>query len=106
MIDLNATDTVEQWAIPDRMREQVVLRDRTCVFPLCNVSARRCDLDHTHPWHAGGLTTPANLAPLCRRHHRLKTHGGWTYQRLPDGDIEWTTRHGHAVSPSHQHRRP
>jgi hypothetical protein len=93
VIDLNATDTVDRWAVPDRMREQVVLRDRTCVFPLCNVNARRCDLDHTQPWHDGGPTTPANLAPLCRRHHRLKTHGGWTYQRLPDGDVEWSSRH-------------
>jgi hypothetical protein len=93
VIDLNATETTDRWAVPDRMREQVVLRDRTCVFPLCNVNARRCDLDHTQPWHDGGPTTPANLAPLCRRHHRLKTHGGWTYQRLPDGDVEWTSRH-------------
>jgi hypothetical protein len=93
VIDLNTTETTDRWAVPDRMREQVVLRDRTCVFPLCNVTARRCDLDHTQPWHDGGPTTPANLAPLCRRHHRLKTHGGWTYQRLPDGDVEWATRH-------------
>ena len=31
---------------PDRIREQVVLRDRTCVFPWCTRPARRCDVDH------------------------------------------------------------
>ena len=31
-----------------------------------------------------GQTTPANLACLCRRHHRAKTFAGWRYRRLPD----------------------
>ena len=104
VIDLNATDTTSAYVVPDRMRDQVILRDRTCVFPGCGVSARRCDLDHLHPWapdDAGGATTPANLAPLCRRHHRIKTHGGWTYTRTDTGDYLWTTPHGQAA----EHRR-
>ena len=34
-----------------------------------------------------------NLAPLCRRHHRAKTHGRWRYQRLVDGSYAWTSPH-------------
>jgi hypothetical protein len=35
-----------------------------------------------------------NLAPLCRAHHRLKTHTGWDYQRRSDGTYAWTDRWG------------
>jgi hypothetical protein len=37
-----------------------------------------------------GQTNPANLAPLCRRHHRCKTFTRWRYHRLPDGTYQWT----------------
>ena len=59
----------------------VALRDKTCVFPWCSRPARRCDKDHSVPHSSGGPTCPCNLAPLCRRHHRIKTHGAWTYRR-------------------------
>jgi hypothetical protein len=36
-----------------------------------------------------------NLAPLCRRHHRAKTHKGWSYRRLPDGSYRWKDPFGH-----------
>ncbi len=32
--------------IPDRIREHITLRDRTCVFPWCARPARGCDVDH------------------------------------------------------------
>ena len=31
-----------------------------------------------------------SLAPLCRRHHRAKTFGHFSYRRLADGSYEWT----------------
>lgn len=69
---------------------QVRTRDRRCVFPGCRMPARACDLDHTTAWKDGGPTTVANLAPLCRHHHRLRDHG-WAYERLPDGGYRWTS---------------
>ena len=36
---------------------------------------------------------PANLAPLCRTHHRVKTHTAWHYKRLDDGSYVWTSTH-------------
>ncbi|NUR09557.1 MAG: HNH endonuclease, partial [Nocardioidaceae bacterium] len=50
--------------------------------------ARACDLDHITPYEEHGppgQTSPANLAPLCRRHHNQKTHHDWHYTREPDG---------------------
>ncbi len=48
-------------------------RDTTCCFPGCDRPAVYCDLDHTIPYTAGGLTHPGNLKCLCRKHHLLKT---------------------------------
>ncbi|QBX55987.1 HNH endonuclease [Nocardioides seonyuensis] len=87
--------TVDRHDPPPRMAEMVRLRDETCVFPRCGRHARGCDLDHIDPYDTGppddaGPTTPANLAPLCRRHHRAKTSGAWSYQRLAPGTYLWT----------------
>ena len=38
-----------------------------------------------------GQRNTRNLALLCRFHHRLKTHGGWTYQRANDTVLRWTS---------------
>ena len=45
----SSTDAVDQHDPPAWMRDLVILRDGHCVFPGCNVDARRCDLDHTDP---------------------------------------------------------
>jgi hypothetical protein len=63
------------------------------------------DLDHHTPRTHGGHTIRANLAPITRRWHILKTHGGWTITRLPTGSWQWTspTGHHHTVEP-HDYR--
>ena len=45
---------------------------------------------HVEPYADGGPTSTANLAPLCRTHHRMKTHARWRYGRRPDGVFVWT----------------
>ena len=104
VIDLNAHLTAPGYDIPDRIREQIVLRDRTCVFPWCTRPARGCDVDHViaydHDAAAEGRpqpgpTTSDNLAALCRFHHRLKTHTAWRYRVTGPGCFEWTSPHGH-----------
>ena len=91
VLDLHRTNAVDQHDPPTVDARLVILRDRHCVFPWCGRDARACDLDHivayVPPIEGGppGQTTPQNLAPLCRRHHRAKTFTGWTYQRARDG---------------------
>lgn len=111
VIDLNERIWTPGYDIPDRLREQVVLRDETCVFPWCGRSARRCDIDHVIPYDhtepaAGGQTASDNLAPLCRRHHRLKTHGRWRYRMTSLGVFEWTSPHGHRFRRDHTGTTP
>ncbi|MFM7948975.1 MAG: hypothetical protein ACKO75_01240, partial [Actinomycetales bacterium] len=36
----------------------------------------------------------ANLGFLCRRHHRLKTHGGWKLESFADGSCKWRSPEG------------
>ncbi|QVQ52584.1 DUF222 domain-containing protein [Spiractinospora alimapuensis] len=77
-----------------RMRAEILARDATCAFPTCGQPATRCDLDHTIPHHAGGVTCPCNLAPLCRRHHRLKQHRDWWVDHPWPGHLRWRTPTG------------
>jgi hypothetical protein len=104
VIDLNAQLSTTAYEVPDRIREHVVLRDRTCVFPWCTRPARRGDVDHViefdHAAEAEGRPQPGptatwNLACLCRFHHRLKTHTAWRYRVVEPGVFEWTSPHGH-----------
>ena len=101
-LDGFAETAASGYSPPPLMREQVLLRDPTCVFPGCAVRSRGCDLDHVVPYDpvamspADGATHPDNLAPLCRRHHRVKTHGRWHYVRRRDGTYTWTDPGGRA----------
>ena len=59
----------------------------------------------THP-DRGGTTSTDNLAPLCRRHHRLKTRGRWRYAMTSPGVFVWTSPHGHQYLRDHTGSRP
>lgn len=98
VLDLDAQLQTPAYVPSADLAEQTVLRDGSCVFPHCTRDARRCDLDHVVPHHEGGPTSSDNLAALCRRHHRLKTHHpGWTYRVLHPGSYLWTTPGGERV---------
>ncbi|MGO1971839.1 MAG: DUF222 domain-containing protein [Propionibacteriaceae bacterium] len=60
-----------QRLVTSGIRKTLVVRDRGCVFPGCDAPPSRCDAHHLVPWHAGGDTSLANLALLCRHHHQI-----------------------------------
>lgn len=92
--DQSAHLRVDAYEVPDRLAEQVDERDGTCVHPWCTRPAHRCDHDHCQPYDRGGPTSSDNIAPLCRRHHRAKTHAGWTYRFLRPGAYLWRSPTG------------
>lgn len=84
----------ESYEPPQPLVDFLLARDRTCRFPGCRAPAHLSDLDHARSWESGGTTSPQNLGALCRRHHRLKTHGGWKLESSSDGSCIWTSPHG------------
>ncbi len=81
----------EKYEPPQALVDFLLARDRTCRFPGCRQPASRSDIDHAQSWESGGETKPENLGLLCRRHHRLKTHGRWALVSNSDGSCEWTS---------------
>jgi hypothetical protein len=81
----------EKYEPPQALVDFLLARDRTCRFPGCRQPASRSDIDHAQSWETGGETKPENLGLLCRRHHRLKTHGRWALVSNSDGSCEWTS---------------
>ena len=103
VIDQRETITVDSYEIPDRLAAQVRSIRPTCVFPHCHRPARDGDADHVTEWPHGPTSTN-NLAPLCRRHHRVKTHPArsgdpgraerrWRYRLIRPGTWLWTSPH-------------
>ncbi|NPC97151.1 HNH endonuclease signature motif containing protein [Nocardioides sp. zg-DK7169] len=94
VIDLDAHHHTDAYAVPDRLTEQTRLTQSSCAFPWCERPALRCDTDHVIAHGSGGPTCSCNLAPLCRRHHRAKTHTGWTYEKTAPATFLWRSPHG------------
>jgi hypothetical protein len=69
-------------------RDAVLLGDRWCLWPGCDLRSGRCEIDHTTPWAANGPTRPDNGGIACSRHNRWKQHGYRTW-RDPTG--QWHT---------------
>jgi len=73
--------------IPPALRRALQHRDRSCRFPGCHV--RVAEGHHVRHWAQGGPTTLANLALLCRRHHRAVHEEGYQLERLADGALRF-----------------
>jgi Domain of unknown function (DUF222) len=100
VIDLPAGHTpVDAYEIPASLREHIQLRHPAEVFPYAAAVNRSIDLDHTipylHPDRGGppGQSRIGNLGPHTRRHHRLKTHGGWQVRQPEPGTWLWRSPH-------------
>lgn len=102
LLDVSA----ETYRLPAPIRRAVIARDATCRFPGCHHRAVRADADHTVAWPIGE-TSPANLAMLCRRHHRIKTFSAWKVHCGLNGDLHWTSplATAHTTKPWNYHRR-
>lgn len=80
---------------PADLARFTAIRDQTCGFPGCGRPADECDIDHTVAWAEGGTTSAANLALLCRDHHRLKHNSKWKAEHRA-GLLHWTSPTGYS----------
>jgi hypothetical protein len=94
LVDVSATT----YRPPAPMARFVRARQHSCSFPCCRRRATACELDHVLARHEGGTTCPANLQPLCPRHHHVKHEAGWAPRRESDGTTTWTSPSGHTYA--------
>lgn len=74
------------------LRRAIELRDRRCAHPLCDAPAWRCDVDHTTPYGAGGITSQDNGRLYCPFHNHLR-------QQRPPPDDDDDVGDGRSRSP-------
>jgi hypothetical protein len=102
IIDLTDHVHVDAYEVPDRLKERQRLLQHSCVFPWCTRPAGRCDCDHVEAAARGGPTCDCNVAPLCRRHHRTKTHTRWDYDKVDDTTFIWRSPNGLVMKRDHR----
>jgi HNH endonuclease len=74
-------------------RAALAVRDGGGGFPGCARPLAWYEAHQLRHWRHGGPTDLANLALLCRAHHRAVHEGGWRLQRHPDGQLTATPPH-------------
>ncbi|MGV2983405.1 DUF222 domain-containing protein [Microbacterium sp. AGC85] len=89
-------------------RRAIVLRDRECLIPGCDVPAEWCEIHHVHEHARGGPTHTSNGVPLCWHHHRTLDEGIWKI-RMRDGLPEirgpgWWDPYAKWRSPHHDYQ--
>jgi Domain of unknown function (DUF222) len=87
------TNAENRYTPSRKLGHLVRARTATCPAPGCDAHAYHNDLDHTVP-HPDGPTDECNIAPPCRRHHRVKQAPGWKLEQPEPGVMIWTTPAG------------
>ena len=92
VLDLRDQVPVDAYEVPHQMREALRLARPTSIYPWSRAETHTADYDHTTaylPLHNGGppgQTQIANLGPITRLGHRVKTHGtGWRHHQPTPG---------------------
>ena len=91
--------------VPASIKRALAVRDKTCVFPGC-CESRYLDSHHIKHWADGGETSLANLATMCRYHHRLLHKGAFAMRvesscELPAGSrLVFSTPSGKEIETS------
>jgi hypothetical protein len=73
--------------IPAHLRSALEVRDPKCIVPRCDVR-RNLEIDHRSSFGRTQVTQLDELARLCRWHHHMKSHLGYTY-RGGTGTWQW-----------------
>jgi hypothetical protein len=99
VVDLNDRVDLNCYEHPVWLAEQRKLATPADYFPYARAVpglAGKVDLDHPTPFDRdgpAGQTGMHNSGPLGRRHHRYKTHGGYTSRQCGTSRWVWRTPH-------------
>ncbi len=81
------------------VRDAVLMTATHCTHPGCIVSATKCQIDHIHPTHRGGITAVHNGAVACGHHNRWRHAAKVKVVRLDDGTIATYRPNGTRIAP-------
>ena len=103
---LDLSDRVRSTAYehPASIKNRIHLTTGGDYFPYATSTRRHVDYDHPTPYDATGppgQTGVHNSGPLGRRHHRWKTHAGYTARQAGQGRYVWRTPHGYYLLVDH-----
>ena len=106
VLDLRLRRRSDAYEHPEVVKDHVWAQTGGDCFPFTPRSATRdtVDYDHAVPYDdtgPPGQTGPHNSGPLRRRHHRAKTHGGFTTRVVGPGRHLWQSPHGLAYLVDH-----
>jgi hypothetical protein len=106
VLDLRLRRRSDAYEHPEVVKDHVWAQTGGDCFPFTPRTATRdaVDYDHAVPYDdtgPPGQTGPHNSGPLRRRHHRTKTHGGFTTRVVGPGRHLWRTPHGLAYLVDH-----
>jgi hypothetical protein len=111
VIDLSDRVRTTAYEHPESIKERVHLVTGGDYWPYASSTRRSVDYDHPTPYRPGAppehppQTGTHNSGPLGRRHHRWKTHAGFTSKQCGHGRYVWTTPHGLAFLVDHRGTR-
>ncbi len=112
VIDLADRVRTTAYEHPESLKQRVHLVTDGDYWPYAVGTSRDVDYDHPTPYRPGAppedppQTGTHNSGPLGRRHHRWKTHAGYTSKQCGHGRYVWTTPHGLAFLVDHRGTRP
>ncbi len=109
VLDLADRIRLSSYEHPTGLKERVRLITGGDRFPYSGSEGCGADFDHPTPFDRQGpegQTGEHNSAPLGRRHHRWKTHAGYTSRQCGDGRYIWRTPHGRYYLVDHTGTRP
>lgn len=98
VLDPEGVAAVDRYEVPPPLRRAVEELQPFDPWPWGTTDARRCDQDHVEPYRPDGTpgqTALDNLAPLGRRHHRIKTFGAWRVTKVGTSAFWWRSPTGH-----------
>jgi hypothetical protein len=81
------------------VRDAVLMTATHCTHPGCMVPATKCQIDHLHPAHQGGVTSVCNGAVACGHHNRWRHAAKVRVVRLADGTLATYRPNGTRIAP-------
>lgn len=109
VLDLSSRVRLSSYEHPTHLKDRVRLITDGDRFPYSGAESPSADFDHPTPFDRDGppgQTGTHNSAPLGRRHHRWKTHAGYSSRQCGVGRYVWRTPHGRYFLVDHTGTRP